>query len=112
MAQDFARAFYRSKAWEKARAAKMRAADGLCERCLDQGRVTPATVVHHKVHLNRNNIKDPRIALGQFNLIALCRECHEAEHPEIYGDPDKRQRAPEPRVAFDADGNTVEVHGA
>lgn len=53
---------------------------GLCEDCLANGIYTPAEIVHHKVELTPENIKDPSIALSWSNLKAVCRECHAIEH--------------------------------
>lgn len=103
MARDFARSFYKSKAWLKTRQAYIQSVDGLCERCLTRGIVKPGVIVHHKVHLNPQNIHNPDIALGFDNLELVCRDCHAKEHPEIYG-VDKFQ---EPRVMFDIDGNIM-----
>lgn len=47
----------------------------LCERCEGEGRLTPATEVHHivKIRTNPNKAYDPD------NLRSLCRPCHEIE---------------------------------
>ena len=105
MARDFARAFYKSKAWETAREACIRRARGLCEPCLKAGRVVPGEIVHHKVHLTPDNVNDPRISLDQSNLELVCRDCHAKEHPEIYG----KSAQNGPRVAFDEFGNVVRL---
>ena len=102
MAQPFAVAFYHSRAWKHTRDAYARSKRGLCEKCLREGRYTPGIIVHHKVHLSPENINDPKVSLSFDNLELVCRECHAAEHPEIYG------TIPEGgRVAFDEDGNVV-----
>ena len=106
MARDFARASYHTKAWKNTRDAYMRMQRGLCERCLENGMVRPAQIVHHKIHLSPSNINDPEISLGFVNLEALCRECHAAEHPEIYGWNAPKEPA---RVAFDENGNVVRI---
>ena len=105
MAREFARAFYKSAAWLKARDAYIRSVDGLCERCLERGRLVPGAIVHHRVHLTPDNVGDPDVTLSFDNLEYVCRDCHAAEHPEIYG----RDRPDGPRVAFDEDGNVVRV---
>lgn len=63
---------------------------GLCEKCLEEGVITPATRVHHKVHLTPENVNNPDIALNWDNLEALCEKHHAAEHTEIYGHRKKR----------------------
>ncbi|MBR2645265.1 MAG: HNH endonuclease, partial [Clostridia bacterium] len=49
---------------------------GMCEDC---GQVA-GVEVHHKIHLTPSNIHDPRISLGQDNMILLCFECHRRRH--------------------------------
>lgn len=78
--QDFARAFYSSKAWQHCRSAYAKSVHNLCERCLKEGRYTPGEIVHHKIHLTPENINDPSVALAWENLEVVCRECHAKEH--------------------------------
>lgn len=104
MARDFARAFYKSRAWEDTRAAYARSVGGLCERCRAQGRYVPGDIVHHRVHLSPANIGDPSVTLAFSNLELLCRQCHADEHPEIYGRTAPREG---PRVVFDENGDLV-----
>lgn len=78
--KEFARAFYKSKAWQDCRNGYMQKVHGLCENCLKQGIYKPAQIVHHIVELTPENINDPRIALSWDNLRAVCRECHAIEH--------------------------------
>lgn len=101
MARDFAWSFYHSKAWKRTRQSYFDFRHGLCERCLRAGRYTPGEIVHHKVHLTPQNIGNASVSLSFDNLELVCRRCHAAEHPEIYGE------VSEPRVAFDAEGNVV-----
>ncbi len=72
--------FYTTRAWRKARDAVLKDSGGLCQICLSKGLIVPAAHVHHKVHLDGNNVQDPRIALDASNLIALCEECHVEQH--------------------------------
>lgn len=58
----------------------MKSRGGLCERCLARGVVTPAEIVHHKIHLTPENVHDPNIALSWDNLEAVCRKCHAELH--------------------------------
>lgn len=106
MAREFAKAFYKSKAWKNTRAAYFSFRNGLCEKCQARGKYVPGEIVHHKVHLTPNNIDNPVITLGFDNLELVCRECHAREHPEIYGE------IAEPRVAFDEYGNVVRLEGS
>lgn len=107
MARDFAKRFYRSRAWEEARELCMRLNHGFCARCLAKGRYVTAEIVHHKVHLSAENISNPVVSLAQENLEPLCRKCHAIEHPEIYGDVEDREE----RMGFDEFGNTVNLEG-
>lgn len=72
--------FYTTRAWRKARQAKLADTGGLCEICLAKGLIVPAVHVHHKVHLTGENIGDPMIALDSSNLLALCEDCHAEQH--------------------------------
>lgn len=75
MAKEFAKKFYRSKAWKQCREAYVKSVYGLCERC---GK--PGQELHHKIFLNPLNINDSNITLNWDNLIFLCKDCHFAEH--------------------------------
>ena len=78
--KDFARAFYKSKEWEKCRAGHIKYVGGLCERCLSRGDIVPGVIVHHKCYLDPVNIKDPSVTLCYDNLELLCLDCHNKEH--------------------------------
>lgn len=106
MAREFAKAFYHSSAWRRNQAAYMRRAvetpfgtvpPYMCERCYEQGRLVPAKVVHHKVHLNPNNITNPEITLSFNNFMRLCQDCHAAVHSGTEA----------PRCSFDEHGNVI-----
>lgn len=62
--------FYRSTAWRKLRAEQMRR-QPLCERCLVQGRHTPARIVDHICPVNQGGAP-----LDLENLQSLCAACH------------------------------------
>lgn len=78
--KPYAESFYKSKAWQNCRDAFIRSKGGLCEKCLKDGRYTPAEIVHHKIHITPENINDPEVVLNFENLEALCREHHAEEH--------------------------------
>ena len=86
--QEWAREFYFSPAWRSCRAAYIRKAGGLCERCLKKGIYTSGEIVHHKVHLTPENIGDPTITLSFDNLELVCRNCH----ADIHQRKEKRYR--------------------
>lgn len=78
--QEYAETFYKSKAWQKCRAAYAKSKGGLCERCLARGIYRAGEIVHHKQHITPGNITDPNIILAWDNLELLCRDCHAQEH--------------------------------
>lgn len=78
--REFAKSFYKSKAWQDCRAAYISYRSGLCERCLSRGLYRPGDTVHHKVHLTPDNINDPSVTLSFDNLMLLCRDCHAEIH--------------------------------
>ena len=82
--KPYAEKFYSSEAWHRCRASYLKKVGGLCEVCLKQGLVTPAEIVHHKVHLAPSNIDNPAVTLNFDNLQALCWQHHaEAHSPRI-----------------------------
>ena len=95
MAQNFAKAFYRSAAWITCRDSYIAKRRGLCERCLARGLIRSGKIVHHKVYLTPENISIPGIALNHANLELLCQDCHNAEHNARRGQ----------RYVIDAAGN-------
>lgn len=52
------------------------AANPLCEMCKAEGRLTPATLVHHRRKLTDGGTND------WSNLQSLCAECHSRLHAE------------------------------
>ena len=80
MAKEFAKAFYKSKAWIKCRASYIASVQGLCERCLEKGYIVNGYIVHHKILLTPSNIDNPDITLNWDKLEYLCHTCHNLEH--------------------------------
>ena len=78
--KDFARGFYKSKAWQRVRDNTMKRDAWLCQDCLRRGVYTPAEEVHHIQELTAGNINDPEVSLNMANLVSLCRECHRQRH--------------------------------
>ena len=78
--KDYAKAFYKSTAWQKCRAAYIKSVGGLCERCLAEGKIVPGYIVHHKCYLTPENITDPAVSLNWSNLEYLCVEHHNQQH--------------------------------
>jgi 5-methylcytosine-specific restriction protein A len=63
------------RTWKQIRSAFL-ASHPLCEMCIAEGRLTPATLVHHKRKLTDGGTND------EDNLQALCLECHSRLHAE------------------------------
>lgn len=78
--KEYAKEFYSSKTWQKCREGYKKSVGGLCERCLRNGKITAGVIVHHKVHISQENIKDPAVTLNWANLELVCRDCHAVEH--------------------------------
>ena len=76
-------AFYKSKDWKECREDYYKA-HSLCEECLRHGQITAGVIVHHKTHINAENLNDPTVLTSWDNLETLCRKCHAAAHPEMY----------------------------
>ena len=72
--------FYKRKAWMECQSTYMESVNRLCERCAKEGKIVPAKIVHHKIHLNAENVNDPAIAYGFDNLEAVCLDCHNTIH--------------------------------
>lgn len=68
--------FYKSTKWQKVRAVALARDKGLCLRCLKQGRVRQAQVVHHLVEVK----DDWKQRYNLDNLESLCHECHNRLH--------------------------------
>ena len=92
--KEYAKEFYLSVAWQRARDAHLHKTGYLCERCLKQGIIEPAAVVHHKIHITPENISDTKITLDDRNLESLCVQCHADVHSYQHRKP-KRWRVDE-----------------
>lgn len=101
MAQNYARAFYKSRAWQLCRAsyiAERQSIDGgLCERCHKE----LGYIVHHKTPITPTNINDPDVTLNHDNLEYVCKACHDETHGYCGNQKEK------PRCEFDEKGNPV-----
>ena len=74
--QEFAKRFYKSKAWQRVRDKVWRRDKGLCQWCLWKGIIREGVEVHHIIELTPENITNAEISLNPDNLILLCRDCH------------------------------------
>lgn len=83
MAKEWAKAFYKSKTWQRTRDSYAASVGGLCERCLSAGMYKAGDIVHHKQKLTPENITDPAVCLAWDNLELLCRDCHAKAHGNL-----------------------------
>ncbi len=93
--KEYAKKFYKSRAWLKCREAYISKVHGLCERCS-----APGKIVHHKSYITPTNINDPSITLSHDNLELLCQTCHNVEH--------HASEAIEKGLRFDEQGNVIQ----
>lgn len=79
--------------WRALRASVLHEQDGLCRRCLDEGRVCVARQVHHIVPpmSARTPSELERLTYDRANLVGLCRMCHRRAHVELRS-ADRRAR--------------------
>ncbi len=105
MAQDWAKSFYNSKAWQDTRDLIVQQQYNICNCCKDHS----IDLVHHIIELTPGNIGDPTVALSLDNLEGLCYSCHTLKHMETdtYGSP--RKPATVDGVAFNEYGQLVAV---
>ena len=68
--------FYASPQWIRLRDLTMTRAGYQCQRCKQQGKLTPATEVHHIVPIRVDWSK----RLEMNNLMCLCHKCHMEVH--------------------------------
>ncbi len=104
MAQKFSKSFYNSKAWKECRKAYIQSVTGLCETCLEKGRIEPGKILHHKTMLTPQNINDPYITLNWDNLIYECQDCHNQE-----GHGKEKKELLREGLMFDANGDLVKL---
>lgn len=97
MAKEFAKSFYKSKAWIECRDGYIKSVYGLCERC-----EKPGYIVHHKITLTPQNINDPNTTLNWNNLEYLCQNCHNKEHHK------NKEGITRDGLEFDEFGNLVQ----
>ena len=95
--KEYAKSFYQSKAWKRAREQVIKRANGLCERCLAAGLYNSGVIVHHKEYITPANINNPNITLNLNNLELVCEDCHNKEH----------KAKPNDRYSFDSKGNLL-----
>lgn len=100
--KEYAKEFYKSAAWKRARQQVITRANGLCERCRARGIYKPGYIVHHKEYITPGNIGNADITLNLDNLEYVCEDCHNKEH--------KAADRPK-RYEFDENGNLLPPEG-
>lgn len=88
---------YHTSAWRKLRQSYYDSQHGICERC---GR--PGDIVHHKVHITKDNVNDPFVTMNADNLELLCIDCHNKEHFKVHSQVREG-------FGFDDEGNLIEI---
>ena len=66
--KEYAKGFYKSAAWKRARQQVITRSNGLCERCKARGIYKPGYIVHHKEYITPGNISNPNITLTTWNM--------------------------------------------
>lgn len=95
--KEYAKDFYQSAAWKRARQTVIKRANGLCERCKAAGQFVPGVIVHHKEYITPGNIHDANVTLNLDNLELVCEDCHNKEH----------KTKPNGRYRFGSDGRLL-----
>lgn len=69
--------YYKSKEWKKLREEKIKECP-LCEECLANDIINPATDVHHVIPFSYGKTDEERwqLLLDYTNLKSLCKKCH------------------------------------
>lgn len=102
MAKDYAKGFYKSRAWQRCRAAfisEREAIDGgLCQHC----GCKRGYIVDHIVEIEPDNINNPEITLNHDNLQYLCLECHNTKTFQ-------KHKSTRDGLCFDAEGNINKI---
>lgn len=90
MAQEFAKAFYRSIEWIKFRRLLIAERGPRCQKC---GRIvvdTARLIGHHKTALTPQNINDVSITLSPDKVDLVCFDCHNEEPRHFLGRKNRR----------------------
>ena len=79
--------FYSWSEWRRLRAEVLKLDRYECQLCKAKGRYRRGSIVHHVKHLRDRpdlalSITDPDT--GERQLLTVCKDCHEAEHPEAF----------------------------
>ncbi len=69
--------FYNSSEWKRVRKSRLIQDSYICQNCLREGHVTPATIVHHTTELRSPEGWEHRLDIDR--LESICQECHNRE---------------------------------
>lgn len=86
------RAWYKTARWARLRRYQLHA-QPFCERCIERGETTEATVAHHK----RPHKGDADLFFDPANLASSCASCHDVDEQRI-------ERGGSARKDFGVDG--------
>lgn len=105
MAQPWAKAFYNSSRWNKCRKSFIehrRMIDGgACQEC----HTNLGEIVHHRITLTEDNIKDDLVSLNFANLEYVCHKCHD----EFEGHGLNGHGKIKPLCTFDSSGQPISL---
>lgn len=75
---------YNTSQWRKLREAYIME-HPLCERCLEENKISPATEVHHVVPISKaqSELQMKELGFNPTNLQALCEKCHDKVHNNL-----------------------------
>jgi len=90
--------FYNSHKWRKLSKLFLQSKHYICERCGGVGEIA-----HHKIYLDKFNVRNPKIALNIELLECLCLTCHNSEHGG------ERNTATAAGIGFDGEGNVIQL---
>lgn len=87
--------FYAGAEWKRMAAMVRQYDHGECQLCKQRGRYRRGEIVHHVKHLKERpelalSLIDP--ATGTRQLITVCKQCHEEQHPEALAKPKSAKR--------------------
>jgi 5-methylcytosine-specific restriction protein A len=91
---------YNTKRWKQLQAGILRRDKYLCQWCLKQDRTTALGQQPNDfaVHHIQDAAQHPELVYNPDNLVAICRECHDAHHNGV--------------VAIDVDGYPIDGGGS
>lgn len=83
--RKFRQSIYNTPQWKNLRALKVQN-NPLCEKCLEEGKITPTQEVHHILSFCKRGLTEEEVYKRAFdydNLMSLCKDHHILiHHPE------------------------------